>query len=82
MCEEVKGFPLPNYPGLTIADLIKETDQKLISKVMLEEKLFETWYSGRVVLLGDGNSGKRKKYIIHGVFFSGSPFDPSMHSLT
>ncbi|KAF9957460.1 hypothetical protein BGZ70_009501 [Mortierella alpina] len=48
MCEEVKGFPLPNYPGLTIADLIKETDQKLISKVMLEEKLFETCYTPRL----------------------------------
>ncbi|KAF9957788.1 hypothetical protein BGZ72_001363 [Mortierella alpina] len=49
MCEEVKGFPLLNYPGLTIADLINETEQNLISKVMLEEKLFETWYSGRVM---------------------------------
>ncbi|KAF8940802.1 hypothetical protein EDD21DRAFT_402051 [Dissophora ornata] len=53
MCNEVKDFPLPSYPGLTIGDLIKETDKDLISKVMLEEKLFETWYGGRTVLLGD-----------------------------
>ncbi|KAF9586123.1 hypothetical protein BGW38_009483 [Lunasporangiospora selenospora] len=53
MCDQVKDFPLPSYPGLTIGDLMKETPKELISKVMLEEKLFETWYSGRVVLLGD-----------------------------
>lgn len=54
MCEEVKDFPLKPLPGVTLGDLIKETDKNLISKVMLEQKLFETWYGKRVVLIGDG----------------------------
>ncbi|KAG0006711.1 hypothetical protein BGZ65_004873 [Modicella reniformis] len=54
MCEQVKGFPIPCGPGLKMSDLIKYTDRDKISKVMLEEKLFETWSYGRVVLLGDG----------------------------
>ncbi|KAF9898331.1 hypothetical protein BX616_004169 [Lobosporangium transversale] len=53
MCEQFKDFLLPNYPGLTLGDLFKITDMDLVSKVMLEEKLFETWYSDRTVLLGD-----------------------------
>ncbi|KAF9309489.1 hypothetical protein BG003_009704 [Podila horticola] len=36
-----------------MGDLIDRTPKELISKVMLEEKLFETWFGGRVVLLGD-----------------------------
>ncbi|KAG0356291.1 hypothetical protein BGZ54_000776 [Gamsiella multidivaricata] len=53
MCDQVKRFPIPCGPGLTMSDLIKHTDREKISKVMLEEKLFETWSYGRVVLLGD-----------------------------
>ncbi|KAF9433506.1 hypothetical protein BGZ76_009344 [Entomortierella beljakovae] len=53
MCEQVKDFPIPCGPGLKLSDLIQETDQEKISKVMLEEKLFETWSYGRTVLLGD-----------------------------
>lgn len=41
---------------MTMGDLIDRTPKELISKVMLEEKLFETWFGGRVVLLGDGMS--------------------------
>ncbi|KAG0231262.1 hypothetical protein BGW42_000364 [Actinomortierella wolfii] len=39
--------------GGTIGDYIKNTPSNLISKVMLEEKMFETWYHGRTVLMGD-----------------------------
>ncbi|KAG0217445.1 hypothetical protein BGX31_000246 [Mortierella sp. GBA43] len=37
----------------TLGHLIDMTDPGLISKVFLEEKLFETWYHGRTVLIGD-----------------------------
>ncbi|KAF8931283.1 hypothetical protein BGZ58_007715 [Dissophora ornata] len=53
MCDQVKGFPIPCGPGLKMDDLIQHTARDKISKVMLEEKLFETWSYGRVVLLGD-----------------------------
>ncbi|KAF9947741.1 hypothetical protein BGZ70_002528 [Mortierella alpina] len=53
MCDRVAKFPIPCGPGLTIQDLIDNTDKHKISKVMLEEKLFETWSYGRVVLIGD-----------------------------
>ncbi|KAG0210645.1 hypothetical protein BGX28_009071 [Mortierella sp. GBA30] len=53
MCNRVGKFPIPCGPGLMIQDLIENTDKEKISKVMLEEKLFETWSYGRVVLLGD-----------------------------
>jgi len=56
MCNEVRDFVIPNGPTdtLTLGVLIDKTDKDLISKVMLEEKVFKTWYSGRIVLLGDG----------------------------
>ncbi|KAF8941151.1 hypothetical protein EDD21DRAFT_363021 [Dissophora ornata] len=69
MCAVVKDFPIAcggdaSYlaahgengvpkPGLTIGDLINETPKDRISKVTREEKLFETWFNGRVVLIGD-----------------------------
>ncbi|KAF9154183.1 hypothetical protein BG015_001640 [Linnemannia schmuckeri] len=54
MCDETRHFPLPFGDGtLTMGDMYDRTDQDLISKVMLEEKVFETWHSGRTVLLGD-----------------------------
>ncbi|KAF8962663.1 hypothetical protein BGZ46_001130 [Entomortierella lignicola] len=53
MCNQIKDFPIPCGPGLKVSDLLQETDQEKISKVMLEEKLFETWSYGRVVLIGD-----------------------------
>ncbi|KAF9954069.1 hypothetical protein BGZ72_004931 [Mortierella alpina] len=54
MCNEVRDFPIPGGDGtLTLGDLIDNTPKDLVSKVMLEEKVFSTWYSGRVVLLGD-----------------------------
>ncbi|KAF9896528.1 hypothetical protein BX616_007278, partial [Lobosporangium transversale] len=53
MCKDVRDFPLPGGANndLTIGDLIDNTP--LVSKVMLEEKVFDTWYAGRTVLLGD-----------------------------
>ncbi|KAF9898971.1 hypothetical protein BX616_003402 [Lobosporangium transversale] len=39
--------------GKTLGDIIDMTDKSLISKIALEEKYFQTWYHGRVVLLGD-----------------------------
>ncbi|KAG0304197.1 hypothetical protein BGZ98_005811 [Dissophora globulifera] len=52
MSNEVRDLPLPLGNGkMTMADLIDNSP--LISKVMLEEKVFETWYSGRTALLGD-----------------------------
>ncbi|KAF9583995.1 hypothetical protein BGW38_007917, partial [Lunasporangiospora selenospora] len=53
MCEEVKDFPVPRN-NMVLGDLIAKTPKEYISKVMLEEKLFDTWYGGRMVLIGDG----------------------------
>ncbi|KAG0031944.1 hypothetical protein BGZ82_006737 [Podila clonocystis] len=55
MCKEVRHFRPPggkDGKATTMSDLI-DTPKNSISKVMLEEKVFETWYSGRTVLLGD-----------------------------
>ncbi|KAF8926211.1 hypothetical protein EDD21DRAFT_379625 [Dissophora ornata] len=51
MCEKVRHFKAPF--GLTMGDLIDVTPMETVSKVMLEEKFFETWYHRRTVLLGD-----------------------------
>ncbi|KAI1315766.1 hypothetical protein EDD11_000369 [Mortierella claussenii] len=52
LCSKVREFASPYHDG-TIGDLISHTPKDLISKVMLEDKMFETWHSDRVVLLGD-----------------------------
>ncbi|KAF9114063.1 hypothetical protein BGX27_000194 [Mortierella sp. AM989] len=39
--------------GGKMGDLIENTPKDRISKVFLEEKVFQTWYHGRIVLLGD-----------------------------
>ncbi|KAG0055385.1 hypothetical protein BGZ83_008777 [Gryganskiella cystojenkinii] len=51
----VRDFVVPIGNGMlkTMGDLIDRTPSDLISKVVLEEKVFKTWYSGRTVLLGD-----------------------------
>jgi hypothetical protein len=59
MCKEVRHFKVPggnDGKTLTLGDYIDRTPKGLISKVMLEEKVFDTWYGGRTVLLGDGNN--------------------------
>ncbi|KAF9935142.1 hypothetical protein FBU30_007521 [Linnemannia zychae] len=55
MCDETRDFPISLQEGKkhTLGDLFEQTPKELISKVMLEEKVFQTWYSGRYVLLGD-----------------------------
>lgn len=55
MCDLTCGFPIPFGTGdFTLGDLYDKTPKELISKVSLEEKVFATWFSGRTVLLGDG----------------------------
>lgn len=56
MCEQVKDFPIVsgNDKELTLDDLFDWSDKNHISKVMLEEKVFKTWYDCRTVLIGDG----------------------------
>ncbi|KAG0283053.1 hypothetical protein BGZ96_012587 [Linnemannia gamsii] len=54
MAREVMDFPIitggPGEP--TMKDFLKYTTTSM-KKVVLEEKLFKTWYHGRVVLLGN-----------------------------
>ncbi|KAI1321060.1 hypothetical protein EDD11_008641 [Mortierella claussenii] len=53
MCKDVRDFPAPGGKNndLKMGELIDQTP--LVSKVMLEEKVFSTWHYGRTVLLGD-----------------------------
>ncbi|KAF9157249.1 hypothetical protein BGX20_004047 [Mortierella sp. AD010] len=51
MCNEVRDYPAVR--GMKMGDLIDATPKEVICKVMLEEKLFETWTYGRTVLIGD-----------------------------
>ncbi|KAF9391209.1 hypothetical protein BGX21_011291 [Mortierella sp. AD011] len=51
MLMELQDFPCPF--GGTMKDLFDSTPKDLISKVFLEEKVFQTWYHGRSVLIGD-----------------------------
>ncbi|KAF9318009.1 hypothetical protein BGZ91_005241 [Linnemannia elongata] len=55
MCDETRNFPLQLGDGKkwTMGDLYELTPKDLISKVMLEEKVFKTWHHGRCVLMGD-----------------------------
>ncbi|KAG0333139.1 hypothetical protein BG000_009438 [Podila horticola] len=58
MCNEVRAYKVPGKDGkdgkvLTLGDYIDRTPKELIVKVMLEEKVFDTWYCNRTVLLGD-----------------------------
>ncbi|KAF9907148.1 hypothetical protein EC991_011288 [Linnemannia zychae] len=55
MCDETRNFAIDLSDGKkrTLGDLYDLTPKELISKVMLEEKVFETWHHGRSVLMGD-----------------------------
>ncbi|KAG0053363.1 hypothetical protein BGZ83_001257 [Gryganskiella cystojenkinii] len=55
MMDEFRSFASPF--GGTMGDLMDRTSPEVISKVLLEHKLFKTWYSGRTVLIGDGKKG-------------------------
>jgi len=52
MIKEIYNFATPYGP---IGQFIDKTPPERISKVYLEEKMFETWHHGRAVLIGDGN---------------------------
>ncbi|KAG0331370.1 hypothetical protein BG004_001697 [Podila humilis] len=55
MCNQVRHFKVPcgKEDNMALGELIDRTPKNLISKVMLEEKVFETWYGGRTVLIAD-----------------------------
>ncbi|KAF9138981.1 hypothetical protein BGX30_008521 [Mortierella sp. GBA39] len=54
MVDETRHFPLVvGTKKMTMGDLYDLTPQGRISKVMLEEKVFQTWHNDRTVLLGD-----------------------------
>ncbi|KAF9142595.1 hypothetical protein BG015_000745 [Linnemannia schmuckeri] len=52
MIKEVRDFLIP-FGNNTLGDLIDATPRDNISRVFLEDKLFETWHHGRTVLIGD-----------------------------
>lgn len=54
MADYVRHLSNPFLEGGTLGDVIDHTPMDLVSKIMLEEKFFESWYDDRVVLLGDG----------------------------
>ncbi|KAF9150009.1 hypothetical protein BG015_008180 [Linnemannia schmuckeri] len=48
MCDETRDFPISIGTGkMTLGNLYDRIPKELISKVMLEEKVFTTWHSGR-----------------------------------
>ncbi|KAF9971233.1 hypothetical protein BGZ73_005851 [Actinomortierella ambigua] len=51
LSEQLRDIKLPI--GGTLGDLVDHTDPQAISRVLLEDKLFTTWYHGRTVLIGD-----------------------------
>ncbi|KAF9343336.1 hypothetical protein BGX26_005897, partial [Mortierella sp. AD094] len=51
MLKQYQDFPCAF--GGTMKELMDSTPKNLISKVFLEEKVFQTWYHGRSVLIGD-----------------------------
>ncbi|KAG0373979.1 hypothetical protein BGX24_010988 [Mortierella sp. AD032] len=89
MCEQVKDFPVigGGDKKVTIGDLINWTSKDVISKVMLEEKVFDTWYDCRTVLIGDachkfnpsggvGGSNAMHDAIVLANLINGLPFHP------
>ncbi|KAF9114078.1 hypothetical protein BGX27_000209 [Mortierella sp. AM989] len=57
-----RDMPCP-YGG-TMGDLVDSTNDELKSKVYVEEKMFQTWYHGRTVLLGDGEYPSLPKEVV------------------
>ncbi|KAF9126825.1 hypothetical protein BGW39_006329 [Mortierella sp. 14UC] len=95
MCEEVKDFPIVagGDKKLTLGDLINWTLKELISKVMLEEKVFKTWFHSRTVLLGDachklspaggaGASNAMHDAITLANYINALPFHPTADEIT
>lgn len=48
-----------------MGDAIRSTPKDRISKVVLEEKVFKTWYGGQTVLIGDGKQLPSKHALTH-----------------
>ncbi|KAF9996310.1 hypothetical protein BGZ80_007288, partial [Entomortierella chlamydospora] len=51
MLDQFQDFPCAF--GGTMKEIFDATPRNLISKVFLEEKVFQTWYNARSVLIGD-----------------------------
>ncbi|KAG0243755.1 hypothetical protein B0O80DRAFT_463797 [Mortierella sp. GBAus27b] len=51
LCDMVRHYKCPF--GGTLGDLMDRTPKERLSKVMLEDKYFSTWYHKRTVLMGD-----------------------------
>ncbi|KAG0324090.1 hypothetical protein BG000_002335 [Podila horticola] len=64
MVARVRGFPIPSGESLIMGDLIDVTPPNMISQVALEGKFFETWFSMRTVLIGDGANVSMQDAII------------------
>ena len=65
MCDETRDFPVKlGGKTMTMGDIYEWTPKDLTSKVMLEEKVFQTWHSGRTVLLGDGTCDVRIRLLM------------------
>ncbi|KAK3813780.1 MAG: hypothetical protein JOS17DRAFT_779223 [Linnemannia elongata] len=94
MCEEVKDFPVMGGDGkdLTLGDLFAWSSKEYISKASLEEKVFETWYDGRTVLLGDachkfspsggvGATNAMHDAIVLANYLNGLPLNPTAKNI-
>ncbi|KAF9209185.1 hypothetical protein BGZ59_010234 [Podila verticillata] len=56
LAREVRPFKVPggkDGKAITLGMYVDKTPRQQMSKVMLEEIVFKTWYGGRTVLLGD-----------------------------
>ncbi|KAF8932346.1 hypothetical protein BGZ52_010423, partial [Haplosporangium bisporale] len=56
LAREVRVFKLPGGKDgkvRTLGEYLDRTPKHLISKIMLEEIVFDTWHGGRTVFLGD-----------------------------
>ncbi|KAF9282927.1 hypothetical protein BGZ68_005656 [Mortierella alpina] len=51
LCDQVRHYKCPF--GGTLGDLMDRTPKERLSKVMLEDKYFHTWWHLRTVLMGD-----------------------------
>ncbi|KAF9169490.1 hypothetical protein BGX20_010253 [Mortierella sp. AD010] len=76
MSYEYRGLKTPY--GCDLGSLIDSTPPGAMSKVMLEEKFYKTWHSGRVVLAGDANHLKKKPAIHKVLPFGGQGANQSM----
>lgn len=69
LAREVLPFKVAGGKGkvLTLGELIDRTPKHLLSKVMLEKVVFDTWFGGRTALIGDGKHVFRVLQKKHGL---------------